>query len=116
RGCARLLGPGAGESRRSEVVRLGAVLYVPEVGAGPRRDAALRAVEHRRAERRELRRDAVHAALANSRVGSTVPACAKARSASSRSSWGAWPRDQTTNLASAPNSTARARSESLFFM
>ena len=52
----RLLGPGAGEAGRSEVVRLVAALHVSESGAaGARESAALRAVEYRRAERGQLR-------------------------------------------------------------
>jgi len=46
--------------RRSEVVRLGAVLHVFEGGGqGARRTAAVRAVEHRRAQCGELRGDGV---------------------------------------------------------
>ena len=37
---SRILGPGTGESGRSEMVRFGAHLYVPEGGSASSRDAA----------------------------------------------------------------------------
>ena len=48
----RILGSGAGESGRSEMVRLRADVYLPQGGSASSRDAeALPAVEYRRAER-----------------------------------------------------------------
>src|ERR1017187_2626542 len=55
-GCRRLLGPGPPAAGRSEVVRGVALLHLPEDGPeGARRTAEVRAVEHRRQQRGELR-------------------------------------------------------------
>ena len=50
--CSRILGAGAGESGRPEMVRFSAHVHLPESGSASSRDiAALPAMEHRRAER-----------------------------------------------------------------
>jgi len=60
-GWRRLLEPGAGEPRRSEMVRLRAALHFSENPArNARRTAALRAMEHRSAKRGELRGNGVY--------------------------------------------------------
>ena len=55
-----LLGPGSGAARRAEMVRIVALLHVSEDrAASAGRAAAVRAVEHRRSQRGELRGDGV---------------------------------------------------------
>src|SRR6266540_4173338 len=69
RRCGRLLEPRSGELRRPELVRGLALLHLLEGGLPARRTAAaLRAVEHRSRERRELRRACVWS-RARPRVG-----------------------------------------------